>query len=907
MRISDCGFNMPDWKAEIRQRLASLKLKPTREAEIVEELAQHLDDRYRELLARGATDDQASRVALAELSGKPLLANELRRIERAASEESAVLGSNTGGNMLGDLVQDLRYGWRMLRKKPGFTAVAIIIMALGIGANTAIFSLVRAVLLRPLPFANPDRLVMVWEDATFIGFPKNTPAPANYADWKARNEVFEDMAALDYHGFNLTGDDEPEKVYAFGVTASFFPLLGVEPLLGRVLTAEDDRPEASKVVVISYPLWQSRYGGQSSIVGREILLNDEKYTVVGVMPRGFQFLHPEIRLWVPSGFTAKTLADRDDHYLQVVARIKPGVTLNQANSNIKTIQAQIERDYPNDAGLLGANVISLGEELTGETRRPLIVLLVAVAFVLLIASANLANLLLSRALSRTKEIAVRTALGGSRRRLVRQLLTESVLLSLAGGISGVLVAFWSFDFLRHLIPQGLSLFVDLRIDWAVLAFTLALSVITGTMFGLAPALQSSRVDLNEALKQGGGRTSLSAGHRRLQSAMVVGEVALAMVLLVGAGLLIKTFARLRDQYSGLRAERVLTLRTQLPEGRYKDAQRRFAFYEQVLERVTALPGVVAAYTTSVPLEWKGGTNSITIEGRPVEPGVIYDAIHRQISPDYFKAMGIALKQGRFFNEVDNQQSMPVVIINETMAREFWPDENALGKRFKQGGGNTHAPWATIVGIVADLRQMGAEAPVKAEMYLPYRQAVQQYWYAPRDLVIRTSVEPLSLAGAVIGKVHEVDADQPVSNIRTMKDVLGEQFGQRETGTTLLGVFAALAMLLAAIGLYGVLSYFVSQRIPEFGVRIALGAQSRDILWLVLKRGMGLALVGLAIGLAGSFALMRLIESLLFEVSASDPAVFGLIALLLAAAAFAACYIPVRRAMKIDPMVALRYE
>jgi len=807
-----------------------------------------------------------------------------------------------------NLIRDIRFALRTMARKPGFTAIAIIIMALGIGANTAIFSLVRAVLLRPLPFANPDRLVMVWEDAAYVGFPKNTPAPANYADWKARNEVFEDMAALRDHDFNLTGDGEPEKVYAYGVTASFFPLLGVEPALGRVLAPEDDRPEASKVVVISYPLWQSRYGGDAGIIGRDILLNDEKYTVIGVMPRGFQFLDSEVRLWIPAGFTAEELATRGSHYLQVVARMKPGVTLDEANNNIKTITAQIAHDNPDYAGRLGANVISLGEELTGETRRPLIVLLVAVAFVLLIASANLANLLLSRALGRSKEVAVRTALGATRGRLVRQLITESVLLSFAGGISGVVVAIWSFEFLRQLIPPGLSLFVDLRIDGMVLVFTLALAVITGMVFGLAPALQSSKVDLNEALKQGGGRTSLSAGHRRLQNAMIIGEVALAMVLLVGAGLLIKTFAHLRDQYSSLRAESVLALRTQLPESRYKEPARRFAFYKQVLERAAALPGVVAAaYTTSVPLDWRGGTNGISIEGRAVERGVFYDANHRQISPDYFRAMGITLKDGRLFGDGDNEQSLPVAIVNETMAREFWPGENAIGKRYKTGGSESKDPWITIVGVVSDIKQMGAEVAVKAEMYMPYQQVADQPWYAPRDLVIRTSVEPMSLVPTVAARIHEVDVDQPVSNIRTMKEVLGKEFGQRETGTTLLGVFAALACLLAAIGLYGVLSYFVSQRIPEFGVRMALGAQSRDILWLVLKHGMGLVIIGMVIGMAAAFALTRLMQSLLFEVSASDPMVFALIALLLAAVAFLACVIPARRAMKIDPMVALRYE
>jgi putative ABC transport system permease protein len=806
------------------------------------------------------------------------------------------------------LIRDARFALRTMARKPGFTAVAVMIIALGIGANTAIFSLVRAVLLRPLPFADPDRLVMVWEDATFIGFPKNTPAPANYVDWKTRNEVFEDMAAVRTLDFNLTGDGEPEKVYAYGVTANFFPLLGVEPALGRVLGADDDRPEAGLVAVISYQLWQSRYGGERGIIGRDILLDGEKYTVAGVMPRGFQFLEPDVRIWVAAGFTPRQLANRGGHYLQVVARLKPGVTVERADGDIKAITAQIAQDYPDHASNLSSNVIPLREELSGQTRQPLIVLLVAVGFVLLIASANLANLLLSRALGRSKEVAVRTALGASRTRLVRQLLTESVLLSFTGAAAGVVVALWSFGFLSQLIPPGQRLFVDLRIDSTVLLFTLGLSVVTGLLFGLAPAIQSLRVDLNEALKQGGGRTSLSSGHRRLQNAMIVGEVALAMVLLVGAGLMIKTFARLRDQYSSLRADSVLALRTQLPDQKYLKPARRFAFYKQVLESVQALPGVVTAgYTTSVPLDWKGGTNGISIEGRPTERGVIYDANARQISVDYFKTIGIALEQGSFFDQGDTEQTQPVALINRTMAREFWPGEDAVGKRFKQGGPDSEDPWITIVGVVSDIKQMGAEAPVKAEMYMPYQQSPDQRWYAPRDLVVRTSVPPMSLAAAIITKVHDIDADQPVSNIRTMKEVLGEEFGQRETGTTLLAVFAALALTLAAIGLYGVLSYFVSQRVPEFGLRMALGAKASDILWLVLKRGMGLAMLGLGIGMAASFALTRLMQSLLFEVSAGDPIVFGLIAVFLAGVALAACVIPALRATKVDPMIALRYE
>lgn len=806
------------------------------------------------------------------------------------------------------LIQDVRFAFRILAGKPGFTMVAVVIMALGIGANTAIFTLVRAVLLKPLPFHEPSRLMMVWEDASFIGFPRNTPSPANYADWKAQNDVFEEMAALDTRSFNLTGDGEPEKVAAYGVSGSLFPLLGVKPALGRIILPQDDTPEANKVAVISHVLWQNRYGGDPLIVDRDILLTGEKYTVVGVMPAGFQFLESEVGIWVPLAFAKEVMAGRGNHFLLVVARTKPGVTLDQAQANIKTIMSGIAHEFPDEAGNLGAYVVPLSQEITGETRRPLVLLLVAVGFVLLIACANLASLLLSRAIGRRKEIAVRTALGARRSQLVRQLLTESIVLSSVGGAAGVIVAQSSFAFLRQLIPPGLSLVAELEIDPAVLVFTFALSMVTGVIFGLAPAIQASRADLNEALKQGGGRTSLSAGNRRLQSAMVICEVALAMVLLVGAGLLIQTFTRLRGQYAGMRAESVLTARTTLPEAKYRDPLRRAAFYEQVLERVNALPGVVGAgYTTAVPLTWKGGTNGITIEGRPEEPGVVYDANHRQISDEYFKAVGIALRGGREFNQSDTHQSTPVVIINETMARGYWPNESAIGKRFKHGRTASTRPWMTIVGVVADVRQMGVDAPVKAEMYMTYRQAGNQFWYAPRDLVIRSSANPTSLASAVTAVVHEVDPDQPVSNIRTMEQVLGEEVQLRRTGTTLLGVFAGLAVLLASLGIYGVLSFFVTQRTPEFGVRMALGAQTRDILRLVLRRGMSLVVAGVAIGLVASFALTRLMQSLLFEVNASDPATFAGLALVLSGVAFAACYIPARRATRVDPMVALRCE
>jgi putative ABC transport system permease protein len=746
----------------------------------------------------------------------------------------------------------------------------------------------------------------VWEDASFIGFPRNTPAPANYLDWKTQNQVFTDMAALDTRGFNLIGDGEPQKVIGYGVTAGFFPLLGVRPQIGRAFSPDDDRPEAAKTVILSYQLWQSRYGGEHSILGRDILLNDEKHTVIGVMPAQFQFLASYVGLWVPLAATAEEMANRSDHYLEVVARLRPQVTMEQAQSDIETIQRRIARDFPNDAGKLGAVVVPLKDEIAGESRRALLLLLGAVGLVLMIGCANIASLLIARSVGRRREIAVRVALGAGRGRIIRQLLTESALLSVAGGATGLALAWWSFDFLRLLIPPQMKLTATLELDWQTLFFTLAVSLIAGLVFGLAPALETSRIELNEALKQN-TRAGASLRIRRLQSAMVAGEIAIALVLLTGAGLLIRTVMNLYGQYDGLRPESLLTMRTGLPEYKYREPARRTAFYDQALERLQSIPGVVSAgYTTSVPLEWKGASNGITIEGRPIERGEVNDALHRQISAGYLKTMGIGLVEGRYFDETDGEQSA-VAIVNETMARQYWADGDALGKRFKFGpAGSTH-PWLTIVGVVKDVRQMGASEPVKAEMYFPYRQVKTHRFFAPRDLVIRTSVDPMMIAAAARDEIHAIDPDQPVSNIRTMEEVLGEEVGQRRTGMMLLAIFAGLALLLAAIGVYGVLSYFVSQHTSEIGLRRALGAQSGDILKWVMKRGMGLATAGAGVGLAGAIALTRLMNSLLFEVSAADPMTFAGATALLAAIAALACWIPARRATKVDPQVALRYE
>jgi predicted permease len=809
------------------------------------------------------------------------------------------------------LIKDIRYGLRGLWKRPGFTAVAVITLALGIGANAAIFSVVNAVLLRPLQFREPERLAILWEDATVVGFPRTTPAPANYVDWKTQAQSFEDVAATHESSMNLTGDGEPERVPTRRVTANFFSLLGVPPLIGRSFLPEEDRPGANRVVVLSYPLWQSRYAGDRNILNRTILLNGEKHTVVGVMPAGFQWLETEERLFVPLALDAEELASRSNHYLTVIARLKPGVSMVQAQSEMNALMARIAKDHPKETweGKLGAVVMPLHEHLAGDARRPLLVLLVAVGFVLLIACANIASLLLARAAGRRRELAVRSALGASRLHIVRQLLTESLLLSILGGIAGLLLAIWSFSFFEKLIPEGMKQSTVLQFDASVLVFALLTSVVTGLVFGLIPALQSSRVDLNESLKQSGGRSGGAGSSTRLRSGIIVFEVSLSLVLLVGSVLLIQTLFQLFNQYSMLDPEKVLTMRTPLPLNKYDEPGKRHAFYQNVLQRVEAIPGVVSAgYVTAIPLTWKGGTTFVVPEGMGERvPGVTYDATHRQVSANYLQTMSIPLRQGRYFTAQDNERSMPVAIVNETMAREYWPNGDAVGRRFTLGDPNDDDPWFTVVGVVGDVRQMGLDVPVKSEMYLPYGQVTPWDFYAPRDLAIRTNGDPSGLVGVVREAIRSVDPDQPVSNIATMEEVLGREASQRRLGMILLTAFAVLALLLASLGIYGVLAYFVAQRKNEIGVRLALGASPAQILLLVLRKGMALTLLGVTIGLAASFVLTRLMTSLLFGVKAVDPLTFAVVSLLLAGVALLACWIPARRAAKVDPAVALRDE
>ncbi|HEX7318320.1 MAG TPA: ABC transporter permease [Pyrinomonadaceae bacterium] len=900
---------MPDWRDEVRRRLAGLRLSPTRETEIVEELSQHLEDRYEQAVRSGATEEEARRAALQELTESDLLAQGLSRVERPVRVEPIVPGTPRRFGMLGDLKHDLRYGARMLWKNKGFTTVAVVALALGIGANSAIFSVVNTVLLRPLPYKEPERLVMVWEDDAKHGFPNDTPAAANYHDWREQNQVFEGMAAMADQSFNLTGAGDPERINGKRVNANLYELLGVAPLHGRTFAAEEDRPGANKVVLLSHALWQRRFGSDVGIVGKTLTLNGEAHTVVGVMPVGFHFPDRDADLWVPIAFTQQEEANRGRHYLEVVARMKPNVTLEQARAEMSTIAARLQQQYPEQNTDLGASVVPLHEHLIGDIRPALFVLLGAVGFVLLVACANVANLLLARSAVRQKEIALRTALGASRMRLVRQFLTESVLLAALGGVFGLLLSVWGVTLLKSFIPENISQVKAIAVDARVLGFTLLVTLLTGLIFGLAPALQASRFNLNETLKEGGRDAASARGGNLVRGLLVIAEVAISLVLLIGAGLLINSFLRLRGVDPGFRTDKLLTMGVVLPQQKYPDHARRTAFYTDMIRRVESLPGVRSASVTNwIPLVRQGDSIGVTIEGQPVPvpgQGKLPILMTRVVSPHYFGTMGINVLEGRVFEEGRDRVDSPcVLVIGETVARKFWPGESAVGKRIAPGVPESAEDWCQIVGVVNDVKQVELAGETKPQAYLTYEQAG---FFAPRYLVVKTEGDPVALAGTVRKTVWEVDKDQPVSNVNTMESVLSESIARQRFTTLLLGIFAGVALVLAAVGIYGVMSYSMAQRTREIGIRMALGAQKRDVLKLAVGQGLKLVTIGVALGLVGALLLTRLMSSLLFNVSATDPATLIVISLILIAVALLASYIPARRAAKVDPLIALRYE
>ena len=808
---------------------------------------------------------------------------------------------------MGTLMQDVRYALRILVKSPGFTGFAVVVLALGIAASTAIFSIADAVLVKPLPYRDAGRLVMVWEDASAFGFPQDTPAPGNFADWRARNQVFEDVAAIAYGGtFNLTGDGNPEEITGRSATANLFSLLGARPAIGRDFRAEDDVPGAPHVVMLSHGLWLRRFGGDPKIIGKELWLNNAKYTVVGVMPAGFQFPSREEDLWVPAQFTKADLANHGSHYLEVIARLKPGTRLETANANLATIAQELAKEQPETNAKIGAFAVPLREHIAGDVRSAILILLGAVGFVLLITCANVANLLLARATGRRRELALRLTLGASRARVVRQMLTESVLLSTAAGAIGLGLSLLATQFLASLIPAGIAPLNRTGINWLVLAFTMALSMATGILFGIVPALRISRVNLGETIKQGGGRGAVGPGGQRLRDVLVISEVALAIVLLAGAALLIRSFENLYHLDPGFRAEHVLSVRTPLPEPKYAQQKTRTAFYDQVLEHVSALPGVASAgYTSWVPLTNSGGATSIVIEGHtPPRPGERLIPNVRSISRDYIRAIGMRLIEGRGFEERDGAGTPNVALINQTMARKYWPGEQPLGRRFTFESNREPAPWVTIVGIVGDVHQAGLDVPARAEAYFPYQ---QQEFFSPSYLVVRTSGDPMLLAESVRQQIWAVDKEQPVAGVMPLEQLIDESLAPRKMQATLLGGFAGLALLLSALGIYAVLSYAVTQRTQEIGVRMALGAQSRDVLRLVVAQGIRLFLIGAAIGLTAALALAPLLGHWLYGIGANDPASFAGVTIVLAVVTFVACWLPARRATRVDPMVALRYE
>jgi putative ABC transport system permease protein len=801
------------------------------------------------------------------------------------------------------LQQDVRYAVRSLRKNPGFTLVAVLTLALGIGATTAIFSVVNGVLLHPLPFRDADRLAMVWIDNLSDGIRQDITAYPTFVDWREQNRVFQDMAAFRPQQVNLTGEFEPEQIARTAITANFFALLDVEPTRGRGFTVEEEQPGNDRVAVLSHGLWQRRFGGAPEVIGQTIRMNEAEFTVVGVMPAGFDF-PAESQLWVPLSPDEQVRAMRDTFWLYTLGRLRPGVSLEAAQREMDGIQARIAQEYPSYARF-GVFVQPVRDYLVGDVRPALLVLLGAVAFLLLIASANVGNLLLARAAAREREMAVRAAMGAGRRRLLAQLLTESLVLALAGGLLGLLIAFWGVQLLKGLSPADLPRMEHVGVDATVLAFALLTSLLTGITFGLVPALQASRLQLVRSLREGG--RGLSGGRRsqRTRRTLVVGQLALALVLLIGAGLLIQSFARLRGIDPGFRAENVLTLRLALSGSEYQEPERRIAFYAQLLERVESLPGVVAAAAgTDVLLPELANSNIVTIEGRPNPPAEErIEVTVDQVTPDYFRTLGTPLLRGRDFSATDDREAAPIAIINDAMVRRFWPDTDPLGRRFRFGGEESEAPWRTVVGVVADARRTSLEQEARPSAFLPFYQTPSPSMM----VVLRTTGDPLALAGAVRREIREIEPNIPASQVATLEALLGERLAQRRFSTLLLGIFSALALLLASVGVYGVIAFMVNQGTREIGIRMALGARSVDVLQLVLRQLFVLVLLGIGIGLLAALALSRTLSGMLYGMSATDPVTYVGIALLLAAVAVLASYLPARRATRVDPIIALRTE
>jgi putative ABC transport system permease protein len=853
------------------------------------EVRSYFDSLAEEKMRQGLPPEEARRAAHLELGG----------IEQVKED---VRGARAGA-WLDSLLQDLRYGVRMLRKNPGFTAVAVLTLALGIGANTAIFSVVNAVLLRPLPYSNPQQLMVIRETSPSVGI--HSPSYPDFLDWRKQSRTIAHMAVINNRAFNLSGVAQPENIVGYAVSPNCLSMLGVRPVLGRDFLPAEEAPGAAPVVMLSYALWQSHLGADPNAVGKSITLDGRSFAIIGVLPPNFR-LDDKTDALAPIGVWVTDMMDRGVRGdMEVLARLAPGSTFQQARAELDTIAVNLQKAYPVQNADVGIDVITLRDQLVGDTRAAILVLFGAVVFVLLIACVNVANLFLVRGAARSREIAVRQACGASRSRVVRQMLTESFLLAAIGGALGILVGALGVLGLKHLTSADALQGLTIGIDRNVMLFSAAMVVLVATAFGLVPAWQASQPRVQETLKEGGRSATSSVAQHRLRGVLAMAETALALILLVGAGLMMKSMYRLLQVNPGFQSDRVLTMEMDLRTAQYSKSPAKINFWQQLLEKVRAIPGVEnAALGTVVPLTGNHSRSDITIEGIPVPgPGKFPHPDYHVVSTDYTKVLSIPLKRGRNFSDADTETAPPVAFVNATMARRYWPDQDPTGKRFHWGHLGAKDPWITIVGVVGDTKLYGLANPARLEVYLPFRQEPQTNMY----LVLRSAVDPASLTSAVRAAVATIDKDQPVFNVTTMRQLVDDSVSTPHLTLVLLGLFSGLALVLAAIGIYGVISYSVQQRTHEIGIRMALGAQRSNVLRLVVTEGVKLAAFGIAIGVTAALGLMRLLTSLLFGVRTNDPLTFAAAAVVLLLVAVAACYLPARRAIAVDPMVALRYE
>jgi predicted permease len=884
-------------------RVGGMFGKERRDSEFIAELESHLQMHIEDNVRRGMTPELARRAALLKLGG----------IEQTRENYR----DRRGLPWLDAFSQDLRYTFRRLRKDLAFALTAILILALGIGANTAIFSVIHRVLLKPLPYKEADRLVMVWEQNPHRGWFENIVSAANFLDWEKQNQVFTEMAAFESNYFNLTGENKPEEVGGERVTTNLFSVLGARPFRGRLFLPEEEK-RGNAAVVLSYGLWQERYGGDPALVGKPISVNGERLTVVGILPAGFtddysSSFAPRSRLWV-SGLDLDP-EFREFHQFHAIARLKAGVSLRQAQAEMDTIANRIEQQYPESKGW-GVALVQLRDQAVETTRPALLVLLCGVGLVLFIACANVASLSLVRATKREREIAIRAALGASRRQIVQQLLIESTLISLLGAAVGLALAGRGSQILARLSPPGTPPLEGASIDGMVLLFAVVVALGTGIALGLAPALQATKTQVSESLKEGGRGSDWSAKRGTLRDALVVCEFGFALTLLFGAGLMIRALAHLNRVEVGFDPENVVTMKVPLKGPRYEHQRNQAQFFQQLVARIEALPGVRAASVSrGVPMDDWAGWDFVTADSPNPPAGEVPDANYIVVGPDYFRALGIPLRAGRTFSEMDTPWGQQVAIVSESLAQKYWPGENPIGKRLKIGSdaSDPKVPWLSVVGVAGNLKSQGQFAPFVPEIYVPYTQ--YPWTLSPRQIVVRTASSPAGIVEAIRQQVAALDTDVPISEVSTMKEVVAGRIRQEQTVMLLLGVFAALALVLAGIGIYSVISYAVTQRTHEIGIRVALGASQPSITQMVVRQGLVLAGIGVALGLAGALVITRVLSSLpadvraplLFDVRPFDPPTLTSVSVILVVVALAACYVPARRASRVDPMVALKHE